>query len=214
MALKPRDPFLQLLDASDQRFGLLAGNASRRPGYSLGPPIPAPASMIQPDFIDLGTMLAPELPARGGAPKSLFNPSSDLGLSIGVARYYAPLGFVDPTALRFSYPYPIRVNWGQQTPARWMTTGRRESSSAIYDPSYPGGPYKPLRSTYDTWAPEYFPEYYSVLENIRREAGSTPVPPAYTPPYDRPLRGIQISIRVLEPKSGIEREFRLVHRFD
>lgn len=68
------------------------------------------------------------------------------------------------------------------------------------------------RSTYDTWSdhPSYHPNPKLELPADPKEPN-----PNFRPvPYPRPLRGIQIKLRVLEPKSGIVREFTLRHFFD
>jgi hypothetical protein len=74
-----------------------------------------------------------------------------------------------------------------------------------------------LRSTYDSWAPEYRAEDAAGMFNnqVRNAILADPtIQRPYYPPYDRPLRGIQITLRLLEPGTGIEREFTIVQRFE
>ncbi|MFO0949348.1 MAG: hypothetical protein U1D30_26120 [Planctomycetota bacterium] len=67
------------------------------------------------------------------------------------------------------------------------------------------------RNTYDTWvagSSDYDPN--------PDLPGATPTPnPKFRPvPYPRPLKGIQIKIRVFDAKSGLVREVTLRHHFD
>ncbi|MBX9653821.1 hypothetical protein K2Y11_09420 [bacterium] len=188
------DIFGKVIGASTfYRPGILVGNPSRPwSDPSLGAPL-SPA-IVQPDFLDLGYMLATEFFA---------NPS------VGFPRCFQDLSFVSiPSGSVFppsSASIPRYVPWGLQTPARWASTGRREASYAFYDP----GNYQPLRSVYDTWAPEYRPEFFA--NNF--VTPPNPVSNAFLPPYDRPVRGVQITIRIWEPRTGLTREFQIVHRF-
>jgi hypothetical protein len=87
--------------------------------------------------------------------------------------------------------------------------GRWEAFFNVFNPTIlPTPPYPAFGAVYDTWAPEYnadsFAEEFNAPSTIKTK---------YLPPYDRPLRGIQITIRTLEPRSGLVREFQIVHRF-
>jgi hypothetical protein len=64
------------------------------------------------------------------------------------------------------------------------------------------------RNTYDTWSAAYTTNpWLSVDPNNPSRDGFRPVP------YARPLRGIQVTIRILEPKSQIVREVTIRHDF-
>ena len=60
------------------------------------------------------------------------------------------------------------------------------------------------RNVYDSWSDA---SGYSANPAAASEANFRPVP------YPRPLKAIQIKLRVLEPRSGITREVTLVHYF-
>ncbi|QDU60293.1 hypothetical protein Pan216_11320 [Planctomycetes bacterium Pan216] len=89
---------------------------------------------------------------------------------------------------------------GWHEAARWRTSGRgpvfNAGTAAQRNPV----------STYDSW-------WQNNADGTTinwLDSGSANFRP---PPYDRPLRGIQIKIRVWEPKSNIVREFTIVHSF-
>ncbi|MGL5097827.1 MAG: hypothetical protein ACRDD1_19735, partial [Planctomycetia bacterium] len=70
------------------------------------------------------------------------------------------------------------------------------------------GPFDP-KSTYDSCVLSDLP-----LETVTNYQWSGPgIAPTRIPPYGRPLRAIQINLRVLEEKTGIIREQVIVHRF-
>lgn len=223
MRFPPRDAvrsrILQVNPAA--RVGFPSANTSRKPVYQdLATPIPTTA--IQPDFIDLGVGLYAErmfffngnllqpnnTPIRAYTTDLGYNPNLFQSIvAPGLYRYEPPPPNNPNQAPPANEPIPRRVPWGRHFPARWESSGRPESSSAFYT----GYATNALRSTYDTWAPEYYPENF-----LTRNPGPSPPadPLAFTPPYDRPLRGVQITLRVLEPTSGIVREFQVVHRFE
>lgn len=172
------------------RPGQLAANASRPWLASLS------AGLIQQDFVDIGYSLTPEMTAT----PFMIAPSP-----------LTPTLVMEPVNLSASITTiptnPAAIPWGSQTPARWMSTGRRESSYNFYMPTA----MIPLGMVYDTWAPEYRPELFA---NNLLGAPITVSPQPFLPPYDRPIRGLQITIRILEPKTGLTREFQIVHRFN
>lgn len=69
------------------------------------------------------------------------------------------------------------------------------------------------RNTYDSWSRDY---RANPRTNVVEGVATPPIDhPQFRPvPYPRPLKGIQIKLRVLEPKSGIVREFTIRHFFD
>lgn len=221
MRLEPRDtPRFQLWNNGATRVGLAAGNASRYPRYRNDAGLqPLPTSLYQPEFVDLGVGLYSEdllagitpadTPIRAYSSDIGYNPNSFLNVVMpGLYRYEPPAPNNPSVAPPAGEPIPRRVPWGRHYPARWESTGRRQSSSFFYlNTNYF------LRSTYDTWAEEYYPENF-LTRNGNPGGGLPPDPLAFTPPYDRPLRGVQITLRVLEPTSGIVREFQVVHRFE
>ncbi len=199
--LNPLDPPLRAnpgLPASYSNFvrlGTMPGNASR-----LRAPYATPIDpLIQTDFIDLGYSLVREYPA-------VLNP--------GLSAYEMARPRLSAAALTAQFGVPLgEIPWGSQTPARWASLGRRE---AWFWPTIASvGPIVSTVSTptslgcvFDTWAPEYNAERFS-----EDYIAASPGVQKYLPPYDRPLRGIQITIRTLEPRSGLVREFQIVHRF-
>jgi hypothetical protein len=196
--LSPADSALKLnlLGANLARPGSWGVNASVPTDVVTFAGIPSPAAMTQPDFIDLGQTLNEERPASFAA----------AGARCMIDKSLLPSGWTTlPPGFTAS-----GIPWGSQTPARWASTGRIEAGAAAYN-TVAGTSYQPMRSTYDTWASEYRPELFA------RRFDTNPAPTTnlgnYLPPYDRPLRGIQITIRVLEPRSGLVREFQVVHRF-
>lgn len=95
-----------------------------------------------------------------------------------------------------SNPYKFDVGW--HTPARWRSTGR--SSASYGTDSVPfSSSYDPV-CTYDSWSAQY---------NWRDSS----LPYFRPPPYERPIRGLEINIRVYEPRSQLTRDFRIVHAF-
>jgi type II secretory pathway pseudopilin PulG len=169
------------------RTGPLSTNTSRLRGIA----VPA---MIQSDFVDIGFTLVRELNAGWG---STFPNEARCVISNNI-RSLLPLSFINTRA--------HSVQWGQQTPARWMSTGRSEAWLNIQHATIA----EPIASVYDTWSPDYNAETFATefLTPL-----PTPRPTKYLPPYDRPIRGIQITIRTLEPRSGLVREFQIIHRF-
>jgi type II secretory pathway pseudopilin PulG len=182
-ALAAIDPVFTSI--SPNRPNQLAGNSSRPWLATLSP------GLIQQDFVDIGYSFMPEAGATlvTGTPACLLDPN-----------YLS-------SAITLPLPESEAIPWGTQTPSRWMSTGRRESSYNFYAPTAT----TPLGMVYDTWAPEYRPELFA---NVLLGA-PVPVPPqSFLPPYDRPIRGLQITIRILEPKTGLTRDFQIVHRFN
>jgi hypothetical protein len=214
MKIEPRDSLRYPSHLAGFRVGYSVGNTSRLPIYrnSAGPQS-LPTSTYQPEFIDLGISLHTEqlFPTSFITPIRAYSTDSGYDSNLfnevvgnGVYRYEppAPDQGSNPPA---DQPIPRGVPWGRHIPARWESTGRRQSSSWFY-----ANTNNPMRSTYDTWADEYYPENFLT----RISTGPNTQPLAFTPPYDRPLRGVQITLRVLEPTSGIVREFQVVHRFE
>lgn len=95
----------------------------------------------------------------------------------------------------FENPGNRKPNANHGWPRRWRLGGTRATGTAITNTTY--RPY----ATYDTWSDAY------------------PVDPQTNPtnyraiPYAKPLRGIEISIRVLEPLTGTMRDYQIVHAF-
>lgn len=121
-------------------------------------------------------------------------------VDLGYLRNGANLIFDDPnTTAPLPYNYDPQaatpVDWGSQNAARWRTVGR-------YDPAQSVANRDPI-ATYDSWSTQYqlLPFPTAATNNTR------------IPPYERPLRAVQITLRVLEPKTNIVREFQIVHRF-
>lgn len=81
-------------------------------------------------------------------------------------------------------PGPPYVDYGTQASARWRTSGR---PGTVFGSGLDLNPV----ATYDTWCSQY-PDRSNIPTNLHRY-----------PPYERPLRGVQIKIRILEPKSNI-----------
>ena len=171
------------------RPGVITGNSSR-PWTDPVLGVPASLGIVQQDFLDIGNLLTTEYTSNlaSNSPRSFWDSSI---VPTSSAFIIAPAAGL------------LSVPWGTQTPARWASTGRREASYAYYFPTTD----QPLRSVYDTWAPEYRPELFA--NNF-----VTPViGNGFLPPYDRPVRGVQITIRIWEPRTGLTREFQIVHRF-
>lgn len=181
------------------RPGLPVANASRRASsvapFAAGSLLPL-APMIQTDFVDLGQSLAREVPAGFGLPQGGRTWDQEARTIFGQTT--GALLFVGIT------PAP-QVPWGRQTPARWISLGRPQ---AWFNTQLPVST-QTIGGVYDTWAKEYNADTFANEFLLP----ATPRPTKYLPPYDRPLRGIQITIRTLEPRSGQVREFQVVHRF-
>jgi hypothetical protein len=156
--------------------------------------------------------------ANGPAPLTrAVNPAlinTDVDNDYGTAPEFIDLGYrqrdeafawtYDPDSLGAAG----QINWGQHTPARWRTMGHRRNAGAASEDLL--GP----RSTYDTWWPT------ALMDPTVPNAGGTAnvANPNWdtqgaVPPYARPLKAIQIKLRVLEPRSKITREITVVHSF-
>ena len=96
------------------------------------------------------------------------------------------------------YDYNIAVArgelWGPA--ARFRNTGRYSTIAPTGPVAPPNGAYRP-RNTYDSWSNTYAPN----------GVNARPVP------YPKPLQAIQITIRQLDPRSGVVRESIIVHKF-
>jgi hypothetical protein len=69
-----------------------------------------------------------------------------------------------------------------------------------------------LTHTFDTWSTDYVYAPDSDILLWESSASTLPVYPAFPPPYPTPLRGIQIQVRVTDPRN--ERTKTLTIRFD
>src|SRR4029077_19418310 len=71
-----------------------------------------------------------------------------------------------------------------------------------------------LRRVYDTWSTTYTNVPAAPLDNpLNGPPYAKPVYPSYPPPYTAPLRGIQIKVQVVDPKSERVRVLTLRHDF-
>jgi len=200
---------------SNNRPGVVAGNTSRPwvdPLLGTSPSV----YLSQEDFVDVGFNLLSEIQLLSSTALLVFQSGN---ADPTVASTWHPRCVLDRSFISDpsfpvlpTYSVPYAVTWGTQTPSRWCSAGRIEANAANYN-SVLSTSYQPLRSVYDTWAPEYKPEYFA--NNFCPISSPAPnVKNGFLPPYDRPVRGVQISIRILEPKTGLIREFQVVHRFN
>lgn len=72
-----------------------------------------------------------------------------------------------------------------------------------------------LVRTFDTWSTDYTnaPDVNLYLDGSPISGNPNPVYPAFPPPYPTPLRGIQIQIRVVNPRNEYSKVLTIRHDF-
>lgn len=141
-----------------------------------------------PEFVDLGYRI-PVDSSIASSERDYWQNTINAGYNDTAATpfYFA----TDPVNRPFGFPERWRF------PGRALTFPVTGAANAV-EPNY-----TPVR-TYDTWSDAY------VIDPTVADADATQLRPV---PYAKPLKAIQIKIRVLEPKSGVVREETLIHRF-
>lgn len=149
------------------------------------------ADQRAPEFIDLGYRRV--LDAQSAFNYLQVNYSADF---VGTAAPTEPL-----FAYRFSQ---IRARGAYGIPNRWRNIG---TLNQLIGTGLPPGTTAALPPTvaYDTWSDDY------AIDPLASISATNPLRPI---PYPKPLRGIQLRLRVLEPVSGVVREVSIVHCFD
>ena len=191
----------------DASAGSTSDDTIAAPTLAVNPAV-APVSLSDPtgsplwraEFVDLGYRAHPTAPVSDG------NGREQIEFDLDVRVYNEG----PPPQV------PGSSHWlGDHTPARWRTTGRAAAPGSDNPPDAPFSTGQPNPvATYDSWWSGY--NWRNSDTNYDNTYNPTPGGGDIdwrAPPYERPLRGIQIKIRVLEPKTGIVREFTIVHRF-
>lgn len=153
------------------------------------------ADQRAPEYVDLGYRGEADLLTGGATVESHYLAAT--------GDYY---GFVDFFANKYL---------GPQT--RWRNIGLNTAGS-IAPPGRPLPAFFPNR-TYDTWADDqnvtFVPPLASGLTSDYSINPADAATARFRPiPYPKPLRSIQIRLRVLEPNSGFVREVTIEHTFD
>ena len=148
---------------------------------------------------------------------SLLSVRYDKGTAVETGSYEYQ---VNPSGLPTNAGDPHEGSPDAFPPARWRSPGRTERLEnppgtvllTNRDTLPGGGTPTPtaLPRTYDSYSIDY----------NQNPSPPPPTPPAVGPaafraaPYPKPLRAIRITVRVLEPTSGITREIEIVHHFE
>lgn len=166
------------------------------PSSGINPTRVSAADERAPEFVDLGYRgtATPGFPAETTGEVLSSGPTVDASYNSTSANE----GF---------YGFASWNATGLGPTTRWRGVGRNGAAiaAAVGVPGARQPTYVPLR-TYDTWSPPTVDDY--VINPAPAGTGLfRPVP------YPKPLKAIQIKLRVLEPNSGIIREVTIVHAF-